>query len=285
MTQHSEFINLKEYPIHDKSAAPYRDLVLRARKLLKTSGYVALPNFICKTGLERIKAQCLEVIEQRPVRGNQVGRAVNCYYTVTNDDLSSDHPQNILFDRQFGVIRDDMIREDDGIRQVYDNPLLVQFVAEVLESPELHQSRDNYQALTVNVMGDGDHLHWHFDCNACAVTLGIQVPEGGGQFEFVPFIGREEYAQVSAVMAAEPGTAPNAKEFCTEEGMLVFFCGGESIHCVRPVVGPRCRMVAALQFHTSPDAHDPPEMTRRIYGVPVEEHLGPKQHIVSAYIS
>jgi len=279
------FINLEEYPIHDRNAVRYGELVLRARKLLKNSGFVALPNFICKTGLERIKAQCLEVINQQPVLGNQVGRAVNCYYTATNDDLSSDHPQNVLFDRQFGVIRDDMIHADHGIRQVYDSPFLVQFVADVLESPELHQSRDSYQALTVNVMAEGDHLHWHFDCNACAVTLGIQVPEGGGQFEFVPFIGREEFAKVSAVIAAEPGSADNVKEFSTEEGMLVFFCGGESIHCVRPVVGPRCRMVAALQFHTSPDAHDPPEMTQRIYGVPVEEHLGPKEHIVSAYAS
>lgn len=283
MTEGNEFINLDEYPIHDKSAARYRDLVLRAREHLTQNGYVALPNFICKDGLERIKAQCLEVIDQRPVLGNQVGRAVNCYYTATNAELPIDHPQNILFDRQFGVIRDDMIRADDGIRQVYDSPFLVQFVADVLENPELYQSRDSYQALTVNVMREGDHLHWHFDCNACAVTLGVQLPEGGGQFEFVPFIGREEYAKVSAVIAAEPGTAPDVREFCTEEGMLVFFCGGESIHCVRPVMGPRCRMVAALQFHTSPDAHDPPEMTQRIYGVPVEEHLGPKQRIVSAF--
>ena len=26
------------------------------------------------------------------------------------------------------------------------------------------------QALTVNVMGNGDNLHWHFDCNVCTGT-------------------------------------------------------------------------------------------------------------------
>ena len=42
------------------------------------------------------------------------------------------------------------------------------------------------------------------------------------------------------------------------------------------VRGERVRLVAALQYHHTDDAFDPPEMTERIYGVPLSEHLGPK---------
>lgn len=55
---------------------------------------------------------------------------------------------------------------------------------------------------------------------------------------------------------------------------------GESLHRVRPVQGDQLRLVAALQFHTSDTAFDPPEMTQRIYGVPVRDHVGPKPTVV-----
>lgn len=213
-----DIINVQEYPIDEVNTVPYNDLVSRARESLQTKGYFALPNFICKSGLDLIKAQCQEVISTRNVLGNQVGRAVNCFYTEKCDDLPINHPQNTFFSRRFGVIRDDMIHEHDAIRSVYDSEHLLRFVAAVLGLKELHQSRDSYQALTVNVMSEGDNLHWHFDCNACAVTLGIQEPQGGGQFEFVPFIGRTSFDRIQDVLSPPAGTEPGTSEFCTQEG-------------------------------------------------------------------
>lgn len=55
------------------------------------------------------------------------------------------------------------------------------------------------------------------------------------------------------------------------------------MHRVKPVVGSGCRLVAALQYHTNRDAFDTPEMTERIYGVSVAEHVGPKESVVSTY--
>ena len=144
-----------------------------------------------------------------------------------------------------------------------------------------------------------DELHWHFDCNACAITLGIQVPESGGELEYVPFIGRQNHDAIEQVIATAAdsqvhgapaggrgvlsspvASSPATYQHETGEGELIFFCGGETIHRVRPVHGDRQRLVAALQFHTSDDAFDPPAMTQRIYGVNPSEHLGPKRNIV-----
>ena len=69
---------------------------------------------------------------------------------------------------------------------------------------------------------------------------------------------------------------PATREYRTREGELIFFLGGESMHRVRAVQGERLRLVAALQFHRSDDAFDPPEMTERIYGVDTNQHRGPK---------
>jgi hypothetical protein len=100
-------------------------------------------------------------------------------------------------------------------------------------------------------------------------------------------------ADGSALGAADDNTAAavvttkldgvSSYQYETGEGELIFFRGGESLHQVRSVKGETLRMVAALQFHTSDDAFDLPDMTERIYGVPVDKHVGPKRRVVSSF--
>ena len=295
----ARMINYALYPIDARQSPEYAELVSTARDSLRRAGCFRLPGFVTSDGVRSIKREVLGVVDAGGVIGNQVGRAVNCYYTKGDKSLPESHPLNTFFDRQFGAIRDDMIQHDGDLRKIYDDKEVVSFVADVLGVPKLYQSRDSYQALTVNVMGDEDHLHWHFDCNACAITLGIQVPESGGELEFVPYIGRGSYDSVEQVLAgryrsqlavdaASAGAAADAQSglstyrYETGEGELVFFCGGQSMHRVRAVKGDRLRLVAALQFDTTDQCFDPPDMTQRIYGVPMEQHVGPKKSVVSS---
>ena len=353
-----DLIDFGSYPIDDRESPGYDALVCAARTSLQAAGCFRLPGFVTPHGVGLIKRECLDIAASEDVIGNQVGRQVNVYYTEGSESKPDSHPVNTFFDRQFGAIRDDMIGGGGGgggggesaLRTIYDDQRVVSFVADVMGVPKLFQSRDSYQALTVNVMKENDHLHWHFDCNACAVTLGIQVPESGGELEFVPNIGRESYDAIERVLAGDyhrtqtagdgaiaavaavadgnnamrggsagaDGTTTIAAadtagggatdggatddgssgggrvsslvsslvssyQYHTGEGELVFFCGGDSIHRVRDVKGDRLRLVAALQFHTSDDAFDPPDMTERIYGVPMAQHVGPKDTIVGSF--
>jgi hypothetical protein len=266
-------INFGKYPIDQPGSPAYASLLDRARTSLKEENCCRLPGFLTPEGIRAAQAECAEPAKR--ARSNQAGRAVNCYYGEPDATLSSSHPHNVMFDREFGVIRDDMIALDATLRSVYGNRSLMRFIADVLGLPRIYQSRDNYQALTVNVMHEGDSLHWHFDCNACAITLGVQEPEAGGNLEFLPNIGRHNHADIEAAMHERPDRLPS-RAYRTEEGALIFFCGGESLHRVQPVRGERVRMVAALQYHDSDDAFDTPETTERIYGVPASEHVGPK---------
>ena len=165
---------------------------------MKRDSCCRLPGFLTPSGIREVQAECAEPAKR--ARSNQVGRAVNCYYGDPDSSLPASHPHNHMFERQFGVIRDDMIAPGATLRAVYGNASLMRFVADVLGRDRIYQSRDAYQALTVNVMHDGDSLHWHFDCNACAITLGVQEPEAGGDLEFLPNIGRDNHADIEAVI-------------------------------------------------------------------------------------
>ena len=93
-----------------------------------------------------------------------------------------------------------MIPSTDAVRQVYDDPHLIQFVTDVMDVPILYHSDDPGQGLTINVMDKGEGFHWHFDKNASAVTLGIQQPQGGGKFEYAAYITRNNYPAIQKVV-------------------------------------------------------------------------------------
>eukprot|EP00466_Bigelowiella_natans_P016683 jgi/Bigna1/89111/estExt_fgenesh1_pg.C_440013 len=241
-------------------------------------GCCRLEKFITDEGIERMQEETVTLSEN--ARGNQKGRRTNAWYEDGDSTLPPSHPRNTFFHRNFGAIRDDMIAPDAAIRSVYDSESLIRFAADVLDVSTLYQSRDAYQALTINVMGEGEDLHWHFDNNYCAITLGIQQPESGGELEYIPAIGRANYDAIAEVMQQEKSTM--SRQYQTTEGALCFFRGGQSMHRVRRVGGERLRLVAALQYHTSDDATDSASKTERIYGVPVSEHVGAKKVIAAA---
>ena len=90
-------INHEKYPL-DRECAGYDLLVSEARESLGTVGCFRLPGFITHEGVDKIKAECLEVISDGGVIGNQVGRAVNCYYTEGDAKESESHPVNTFFE-------------------------------------------------------------------------------------------------------------------------------------------------------------------------------------------
>eukprot|EP00494_Astrolonche_serrata_P016731 UN16902 len=67
-------------------------------------------------------------------------------------------------------------------------------------------------------MGEDENLHWHFDCNNCAITLGIQKPLEGGEIEFVPNIGRNNINAISNLINEDETMLARTKSYHTEEG-------------------------------------------------------------------
>jgi hypothetical protein len=61
------------------------------------------------------------------------------------------------------------------LRQVYDSPLVMKFIAAVVWQKEIFQFNDKFQALNFMYMKDGGSRAWHYDGSDYVV-------------EFAPFI-------------------------------------------------------------------------------------------------
>ena len=89
---------------------------------------------------------------------------------------------------------------------------------------------------------------------AIAITLLIQKPQAGGQFEYVENLrdadrGEMNYAGVSQVLDGERAV----KTLAIEEGDLVLFRGRNAMHRVTPTEGDTTRMLVVLAYNAQPD--------------------------------
>jgi hypothetical protein len=84
-----------------------------------------------------------------------------------------------------GCITDDQIAEDSPLRTLYDATELRSFLACVLGEEKLYPYADALSSINLHYASEGQELGWHFDNSSFAITLLVQKPKAGGQFEYV----------------------------------------------------------------------------------------------------
>jgi hypothetical protein len=117
----------------------------------------------------------------------------------------------------------------------------------------LYEYADVLSSINLHYASEGQQLGWHFDNSSFAITLMIQSPKSGGQFEYVKDVRDADKGEMNFHLSKkildgefEPETL-NA-----EPGTLTLFRGRNSIHRVTPTVGDRTRMLVVLAYNTEP---------------------------------
>ena len=109
---------------------------------------------------------------------------------------------------------------------------------------------DSLSSINLHYASQGQELGWHFDNSSFAITLLIQSPKAGGQFEYVTNLrdsskGDMNYTGVAQVLDGQIQTL----KIAMSAGDLVLFRGRDSLHRVTPTQGNTTRMLAALAYN------------------------------------
>jgi hypothetical protein len=144
------------------------------------------------------------------------------------------------------------IANDSPLRQIYYYQPLTEFLRELCAFETFYRSDCPHLALTAKLAGAGDTDGWHFDTNDVVFSLLLQVPEGGGEFEYAPFVrsGDDENYDAVARVVADPRNS--ARRPPMGLGDFNVFMGDLSLHRVTPVVGTRRRIVALFSYDRHP---------------------------------
>ena len=260
-----DVINLEAYPIVDHANPARTALIQRLKAELDEKQYVSLPDFIRPKAIEKAVA---DAEAARPHAYHNSSRR-NCYLQRTGDPaLPDDHPRNIMMDASTRMLAYDRIPEDCPIKTLYHWEPVRQMVAEIVGSEKLYDNEDPCQPANLLCYEKGDRSAWHFDSvNAFTMTLMLQAPEAGGDFEMVPNTRSDDDQNFDYVRKVVTGKCPqDAVSVAREAGSLCIFRGCNSLHRVSPVEGDVIRVMGVFVYETEPGVVGDPEVNATVYG-------------------
>jgi hypothetical protein len=122
----------------------------------------------------------------------------------------------------------------------------------VLNKNPLFRFADPLGACSINVFVDGGQHGWHFDESEFTITLLLQQPDKGGDFEYVPQI-RGVSNEKQVIQRLLDGDQGGIVQLPFTPGMLLIFGGRQTIHRVTQVHGSIPRLVPVLCYAEQPD--------------------------------
>jgi hypothetical protein len=265
------FIDLERYPIDALDSPRGRALIAEIRREMAASCISALPGFLRPAALARMVAEAEALEPLAYVGPTEASPYFFNYGTGGLDALPADHPRRRKTPRRMRQIAYDLIPPRSAIAQLYHWDGLTRFLAAAAGVERLYRSADRYQALNISVMDEGGCQQWHFDTNEVNITLLLQAPEAGGEFEYVPLIRSTENENYDRVRRVLDGERAGIVQLRQQPGMLVLFKGHHSIHRVAPVRGARRRFQSILAHNTRPGVVGSLESSILHYGPRVRE--------------
>lgn len=221
----------------------------RCKSQLDDSGVLVLDGFIQAAAIEKMKINAVDGI------GDAYFCATNhnVYLTPPDAAFPMDHPRNREVISSKGLIGDDQIPETSPLKVLYRDRTFQSFIASVVGENTLFPYADPLSAVNIHYAKDGQELGWHFDNSSFAITLLIDKPEAGGEFEYLRDVrdadaGEYNFDTVGDLLDGkiEPS------RLSMDPGTLVLFRGRNSIHRVTPTVGEKTRMLAVLAYNSQP---------------------------------
>lgn len=238
-----QIIQLDAHPLHQ---ADYRQ---QCRARLDRDGALVLRGFLTPQALAIVR----EEGERRRHQAFYANSAHNVYLLKPDAAYADDHPRNRAVVSSKGCITDEEVPADSPLRALYHDALFKAFLCEVLNERQLYPYADSLSSINLHYAHTGQELGWHFDNSSFAITLLIQKPLDGGQFEYVNALRDADAGEMNFDGVAEVLEGRRLPDrLAIEPGDLVLFRGRNAMHRVTPTQGEITRMLAVLAYNAEP---------------------------------
>lgn len=238
-----EIVNIDDYPLADRS---FRD---SCRSCLERDGVLVLKGFLNAMAIQAIAKDG----ETRSDDAYFTTGTHNIYLSPSDEKYPSEHPRNREVVSSKGCITTDQIAADSELRTLYDSPDFREFLCAVLDEDGLFEYADALSSINLHYAGHGQELGWHFDNSSFAITLMIQHPQAGGEFQYVRDVRNSDRGDMNYTATGDVLDGKvSVNSLSMPAGTLVLFRGRDSMHRVTPVIGNITRMLVVLAYNTEP---------------------------------
>ena len=267
----AQLVELDRYPIHDAEAPETKAMFSAWADEFQRTGACNLRGFLTEEGAKLLAA---EAQAMQSVAYHRTWTVNFLFQNAAEPSLPADHPARRFTTTGSSHLAGDQFDKKSLLRQLYEWDAITNLVARIQGKRKLYRFADEFQALNVIGLGEGQHTIFHHDDNECTVTLLLQEPESGGEFVFAENTrteaGNLDLDTIHRVLDGEPevlNTLPRTA------GTLTLFRGGCSMHGVTSVVGKSPRLTAIFTYDTDPHHIGPLETNISVYGPRVKKIL------------
>lgn len=237
-------VNTAKHPLGDSA---YR---VKCKRTLEQDGVLVLHDFLLADSISSIRS---EGSENQHLAYYTTGE--HTVYLAPQDPAHDEnHPVNRQVTSSKGCITTDQIPQQSLLRQLYNSPVFKDFLSTVLQEAALYEYADPLSAINLHYASDGQELGWHYDNSSFAITLLIQKPDGGAEFQYVKDVRDADSGEMAfdATGKILDGELP-VTTLSMDEGSLVLFRGRNSMHRVTPTAGDVTRMLVVLAYNNMPN--------------------------------
>lgn len=246
-----DLIDQERYPIFEPDNSRRRDLVEQCRQALRERALCQLPGFVPSEIVARMAEEVSPLVASAPFREEKHSFD---YHRRNTDTYPEDHPLRALHLNRYNQALNHQIANDSLIRRLYMSDELTAFVRDVFGAETFFRSQCPHLALSVKIEGEGDTDGWHYDSNDGVVSLLLQKPDSGGEFEYAPYVRGEDDERYDDVARVLENPKRHAIQPGADAGTFVFFNGKRSLHRVTPVAETkRPRIIALLCYDKTPN--------------------------------
>ena len=258
-------INLARYPLDKADSDAYRLLVSTKRCELDSRQYCTMPGFL----LDQQRREIVAAVESQQQNTHRADSQRNVYLERTRSpSLAENHPKNIFARGCYNMMGAHLLQEDSPLKGLYYWQPMQQFIADIVGEQKLFPSADPCQPVNVLCQGAGDRSAWHFDSsNAFTMTLMLQAPQAGGEFELAPNTRSDVDPNYDEVAKLLLGDESKVIRVSRAEGELVIFRGCNSAHRVTQVEGDRLRLMCVMVYESEPGVIGDPVVNETVYGI------------------
>ena len=261
-TQNPErLINLTRYPIHDLASLETQAFVATCRQNYIQTGLCLLPEFIEPGVMEALVSEATEASKHAYFCKS----THNAYLTEDDPTLPANSINRKQENTFVGSVPYDRIAPTSLLNSIYQWDPLREFIASVLGKSLLHRFADPLGACSINVFVDGGEHGWHFDESEFTITLMLQPPTQGGNFEYVPLV-RHHPDEKEILNEVLNGSQQDVASLPFSPGTLLIFGGNQTLHRVTKVHGPRPRLVPVLCYSEKPNQQNSESVRRLFWG-------------------
>jgi hypothetical protein len=258
-----DILDLRLYPIGRQDSDAYRTLVADSRERLRRDGAATFPGFVKDAA---VRAMAAEAVALQP-KMFRFHEEHTVYFKPPEPERDASHPLRRMMVTEKDTAAYADIPQGSLVRRLYQSDAVLRLINDVLDDGPLYRHADPLAALNIQNFSAGQQLGWHFDRSDFSVTLSIQAPETGGDFEYVRMLRREgDECYDSVGRFLDDATTQDVQVLPQVPGTLAMFRGHHSLHRVAPVIGDRLRINAVLAYVNEPDVVFSDYARRLFYG-------------------